>query len=188
MTTNCPHCGARLFGLVSTCPKCQKPVEVAKEAEAARTEAHSAEVEKRAADPKLRREFRPLIDALNASKASVFFPTGLGEEYAYATGEEGWVSFVDHCIERFTCAKCPRCGHVVARSFRGDLDTFIRRGDGTAGADNWIAFWECPSCQADNRRRVVVSLDTMCPDNRSEGDPLADVFRRQSVWRRIFRR
>lgn len=180
----CPHCGAPLFGsMVSRCYKCHREVSVQDESPemAARRAAADEAKRKKRMDPKLRRRFAPLLEALESGRAVVVADDRIGEE------EEGWNLFVDSVLEKpYTCLRCDACGFTVVREFTPALDaSWIVRNDGTASAENWKAFFACSKCGRDHRgKRVCVSHDSESALGPTTADPIAEAFGRpkRSWW------
>lgn len=57
-----------------------------------------------------------------------------------------------------------------------NADDWITRAEGTAKANNWIAWFKCPKCGTDNRRVLVsVSYDAYSAFLKN-WDPVAEIY------------
>lgn len=184
----CPFCNAPLFGSPRRCYKCGKDVNVDDRSESQKQQAaEKAEArKKRLEDPQLRKRFSSFITALENGIACVVDSDNV------FSGEDAWAFFVENMIDgsrgRYTCLRCSSCSHVVVRSVTPGLDdNWITRGDGTASANNWKAFFNCPQCNTEHRgQRVTLSLDTQSALGEKTGDPLAEVFGSDNPWWKIW--
>lgn len=148
----------------------------------------AAEIEARAEDPGVCKRYRALYDALEGGRASVrgAVPGGVDPQVGIHEKRDGWRAFLHDVAEAtFTCVPCGACGHVLVRRYDSGIDGDIVRGDGTAGADNWVARLDCAKCGRASRAAISLSYDTSAATGKV-GDPIARAFGHGKPWWRFW--